>query len=83
MMDFDPEDHEPANVYEIDITLTFEEYRFWESEEQELLEARPILVKNSLNDWQASGIDPQDVSDEIGWLLQTDLNNWLRDQIYE
>ena len=81
--EFDPDDHEPDNTYEIEVTLTFEEYQFWESDEEEWLEARPIVLRNSLNDWHATGVDPQDVTDEIGWLLQTDLKLWLEGEIFE
>lgn len=80
--DFDPEDHEPDNTYEIEVTLTFEEYQFWD-DDGEMLESRPIVARNSLNDHYTTGVDVQEATDAFGWLLATDLKRWLKGEIYE
>lgn len=79
--EFDPDEHDPHDTHEIEIKLTFEEYRF--EGENGVLESRPFVVESNLNDWVATGVDEQMVVDEISWMLKPDLKRWLEGEARE
>lgn len=80
--DFEPEEHEPDNIYEFDITITFEEYQI-ESDSDGMLEARPIVVRTDLNEYHGVGVDEQAAVSELGWLVKPKLETLLERKIRE
>lgn len=57
--DFYPDEHEPAEVKDIEITLTVEMYEFDSEEYDGLVGSRFFVVRNSLSKHYTVGIDAQ------------------------
>lgn len=76
--EFDADEHEPESTHELEITFEFEVYEI-ESDDGDWLEARPIVVRNSLNDYQDVTFDAEYL-DMFGATWRIDIKRWLLEQ---